>query len=176
MSAEELYIEVARILKPHGLRGELKLQVFSDSDVQLARYQSFWLRNQNELLGEFHVERMRVANGGAILKLAGLDDRDGAEAYRGCAVMILRDQLPPAEADSYYIRDLMGMRVVCENGQELGILRDVIELPANDVFEVVGDRGEILIPAISGVILSVLLDQRIITVRLPEGLLDIEIT
>jgi 16S rRNA processing protein RimM len=67
------------------------------------------------------------------------------------------------------------LQVVGEDGAELGVLNDVYELPANDVYQIVRDGKELLIPAIEGVILGIQMDKRVMTVRLPEGLSDTDL-
>ena len=172
MSVSDSYIEVARIVKAHGLRGELKLLLYTESAEDLAQYDSFWIAHDGKMIGQFQVERLRAANRAATIKLAGIDDLTAAEGLRDCALFILESQLPPPSDGQYYIRDLIGMRVVSESGALLGTLNDVLELPANDVYQIIRDSREILLPAIPEVILNIQLNKRLITVRLPDGLSD----
>ena len=172
MNVSGSYIEVARIVKAHGLGGELKLLPYTGSAENLAQYDSFWIAQDGKMIGQFQVERLRAVNGAATIKLAGVDDRTAAEGLRDCALFILESQLPPPPAGQYYIRDIIGMRVISESGAELGTLNDILELPAHDVYQIIRNGREILVPAIAGVVLSIQMDQRLVTVRLPDGLTD----
>ncbi len=103
MSVSDSYIEVARIVKAQGLRGELKLLPYTKSAEDLAQYDSFWIADHDKIIGQYQVERLRAANGAATIKLAGVDDRTAAESLRDCALFILENQLPTPPAGQYYI-------------------------------------------------------------------------
>ncbi len=163
------FIEVARVVKPQGIKGELKLLPFSPN---LHHYTEMYLGRDSRSLRLCRVERLRVTHGAAILKLQGLDDRAAAEQYRDFAVLVRREQLLEIPEGEYFIRDLIGMQVVSEQGEVLGTLSDVLELPAHDVYQIRQGERELLIPAIAQVILEVRLDDRRMVVRLPEDLAE----
>jgi len=173
MNATDSYIEIAKIVKPQGIKGELKLLPFSRDARDLSRYQNFHIAGDGGSLSQFEVERFRVAGQYAILKLVGVNDRSQAEEYRDCSVLIEKNQLPETVPGEYLIRTLIGLQVVTEGGEPLGTLTDVFELPANDVYQIQYGQRELLIPAISDVILDIQLDKRIMIVRLLDGLLDL---
>ena len=175
MSAHDFYIEVARVVKAHGLRGEMKLLPYTESASDLAQYDNFWIGVNGEMTGQFKVEWLRAAPGSATIKFAGIHDRNDAERFRDFDLYIHKSEMPAPPEGQYYIRDLIGLQVVSEGGAELGVLNDVYELPANDVYQVVRDGKELLIPAIGGVILDIQMDKRVMTVRLPEGLSDTDL-
>jgi 16S rRNA processing protein RimM len=102
-----------------------------------------------------------------------LNDRNQAELLRDRPIMIRPEQLPPPREGEFFIRDLIGLQVHSEQGEPLGELTDVLELPAHDVYQVMAGERELLIPAVADVILKVDLERGLMIVRLPEGLLDI---
>ena len=109
-----------------------------------------------------------------IVKLAGVGDRNQAEALRESEVFITEDDLEELPADTFYIRDLLGCRVLeAESGRELGTLSDVIQNSAHDLYQVdLTDGRQALIPAVGQFIAAVDPAQREIRVRLIPGLLD----
>jgi 16S rRNA processing protein RimM len=123
---------------------------------------------------EYRVEYVRAAGPTAVLKLEGCDDRTQAEYLRDRSLFVRADQIPPPAAGEYFIKDLLGLPVLTQQGESLGILTDVLELPAHDVYQVHDGQQELLIPAIVGVIVEINPDLRRIIVNLPEGLRDLE--
>ena len=173
MKSEDALIEVARIVKPLGIRGELKVLPLTRTPSELGRYKFFYIADESGRVTEVVVDCFQVRSNAVILKLVGLDARDQAEKYRDCALLIRQDQLPRPEEGEYFIQDLIGLSVVSDDGEELGTLRDVLELSAHDIYQVENGDRELLIPAISDFILDIDLKRRKMIVRLPEGLRDL---
>ena len=103
-----------------------------------------------------------------ILKFAGVDNRDVADALRGKYLEVESDAVRPLPEGSYYHWQLLGLEVFDPGGRRLGTLADIVDNPANDVYVVRGDGGEVLVPAVSEVVLSVDLDAGRMVVDLPE--------
>ena len=146
------------------------MQPFTRFPEDLERYKTVYIADQNDFLKEYQVERFRALSGGAVIRLEGMEDRDAVEQYRDCLLLIRKDQLPDLDAGEYFISNLIGLQVSSEKGELLGILTDVLELPAHDVYQIQKEGRELLIPAISDVIAEINLEDRTMTVRLPEGL------
>ena len=120
---------------------------------------------------EYEVENVRFHKQFVLLKLKGVDDMNTAETLKGTVVKITEDMAVPCEEDEYYIKDLYDMNVVTVDGEELGVISDVIFTGANDVYAVKDNNGkEILIPAIKDCIVSVDVENNLMTVKLLEGL------
>ena len=118
------------------------------------------------------VQHMRMLKGYALLKLEGVNTRNDADLIRGLLVMIAIDDAVPLEDDEIYLFQLIGMNVQTREGVALGILADVLETGANDVYIVQSDAyGEILIPVTDETIVETDADNNMLTVDLPEGLL-----
>ena len=169
----DVYVELGRIVKTVGLRGELKVYPLTRTPQDLSKYPSLILRSDSGQLTEFTVENFRVQKQIAIIKFKSIDHIEKAERYIGNEVGVFEDHLPETQDGEYYIRDLIGMDVVSDAGKQLGVVSDVLELSANDIFQVAADDKELLIPALSDVIIDINLDKRRITVRLIEGLIDL---
>jgi 16S rRNA processing protein RimM len=152
----------------------LKLLVYSRDPRDLERHRHFYIAGMQGITCEYQVEHCRVANQSAILKLQGVDDRNRAEDLRNQILLIREDQLPDTQAGEFFIKDLLGIQVVNQHGAIIGILTDVLELPAHDVYQIQCGQRELLIPAISDVVLEIRLAERIMVVRLPEGIEESE--
>ena len=106
-----------------------------------------------------------------ILGFEGMDRIEDVERLKGSELLIDRKDAIPLEEGEYFIPDLIGLRVVTDDGRELGVIRDVIETGANNVYDVQDDNGKrILIPAIPPCILDVRLEEGDMTVHLLPGL------
>jgi 16S rRNA processing protein RimM len=165
-------IEIARIVKPQGLKGELKVLTYSRDPADIRRYHSIFLAVDGDLKGEFYIEKCRINASAVILKLKDIENREHAESLRNCSIWIHQDQLPRLPAGEYFIRDLIGLQVFDEQGVFCGTMVDVLELPANDVFVIDAEGRELLIPAVSEFVQEIHCDLRRIVIRLPDGISD----
>lgn len=169
---EPRYLAVGRITRPHGVRGELRVEVLTDYPEHIADLQRLYIGKQHrpyKVLGvRFHQDAM-------LLTLEGCEDRDTADALRGSLVEIAVENAVPLEEDEYYHFQVVGMQVETDEGAVLGEVVDVLTAPgANDVFVIYGPQGEILIPVIEDVILDFDTDANRIHVHLIPGLLSTE--
>ena len=164
---EPRYLVIGRIARPFGLRGELKVQLLTEFPERLGRLRTVYLGSQAE---PWTVGEVRLHKEAALFKLAGCDDRAGAEALRGALVQITMDDAVPLGADEYYEYQIVGMTVVEQDGTLLGKVTEIIDTGANDVYVVVGPDGELLLPAIESAILEIDLDADRMVVHVMEGL------
>lgn len=164
---EPRYLAIGRIVRPFGLRGELRVHLLTAHPEQLDRLDRVYLGPEIE---PWTVERVRVQKEAAVFKLAGCDDRSAAEALRGALMQIAREDAVPLEEDEYYEHQIVGMTVVEEDGTLLGKVTEIINTGANDVYVVIGPTGELLLPAIEAVILEIDLDTDQMVVHVMEGL------
>jgi 16S rRNA processing protein RimM len=141
-------ILIARVAGAFGVRGEVKLQSFTDPANAALRYQPWCLLHQG-VEREVQGARGRVTNKGVVATLPGIDDRDAAEALRGAEVWVDRSQLPPPAPGEYYWVDLEGLKVVNLEGVVLGTVSHLLNTGSNDILSVAGDR-ERLVPFIEG--------------------------
>jgi 16S rRNA processing protein RimM len=118
------------------------------------------------------IESVRWKGKIALVKLAGVDDRDEAAKLNGSLLGVRRGEVAPTGEDEYYHFDLIGCRVVDEKGDEVGVVRDVLRMPANDVLVVRDGDREMLVPTVKQVVKDVSLKKRVITIERIPGLLD----
>jgi 16S rRNA processing protein RimM len=161
------------VLRPHGVRGDLFLQVLTDYPERVGTLGVVYLAGDvsgSDAVG-YTVEGVRRHRGGLILRLEGARDRTQAEALRQAWVLVALEDAIPLEDGEFYLFQLIGLEVVTTSGEVLGVLREVIETGANDVYVVRGGgRGEVLIPAVPHVVRGVDLDAGRVMVELPEGM------
>lgn len=147
-----------------GVRGELKLESFTDPAERIFKYQPWTLRDAQGRERACDTARGRVANKGLIAQLPGIEDRDAADAMRGTEVWVSRAMLPPPGPGEYYWIDLEGLRVVNVEGADFGTVSHLFSTGANDVLVAQGDR-ERMIPFVEpDYIRSVDFDAGVVTV------------
>ena len=163
------YMLIGRINRPHGVRGEMRVEPLTNS-FEFGTAERVFIGRRPEEAAEYEVEALRLHQGKILLKLAGVDDRNGVEGWQNWFVYAHREDVPPLAEGEFYLHQLVGMAVVTEEGELLGVVRETIQTGANDVFVVEGGRGELLLPDIEEVVLKVDAAERRMTVRLMEGL------
>jgi 16S rRNA processing protein RimM len=163
---------VAELGRPHGVRGEVTARLASLEPQELEDLPRLELRTAAGEERPVRIRALRAKQGGWILALAGFEDRDAAKKLRGAVLLAPREDLPEPSADEWYVSDLVGLAVTSDDGRELGKLEEVLRLPAHDVYVVRGESGEILLPAIDDVVLSVDVEAGRMTVHLLPGLAD----
>lgn len=143
------YLTVATILKPQGIRGEVKVMPFTDSAEDLKSFSKVIIDGT-----EYKVLACRAAGGYAYLTLRGVPDRNAAELLRGREVLVDRAEAPELPEDRVYIADVVGCMLVTEEGKELGEITDIT--PARtDIYTVkIGER-EVMFPSADGVIVEI---------------------
>ena len=157
-------VVVGRIVAPHGLKGDVKVQSLSDFADRFEPGATLWLDGRPR-----RVERSRRNQGAVVLKLEGFDTRTDAEALRGRELMAPQPHTI-FDRDRYYIHELIGLDVQDAAGASLGRLQDVLATGANDVYVVRGERGELLLPAVDDVIKQVDVRGGRIVIELLPGL------
>lgn len=157
------YIEAGKIANTHGVAGEVKIEVWLDSAAYMKRFKRLFLGQR-----ELEVESARVQKDFLLCKLRGVDDVNAAMSLKGRTVAIAREdaKLPKG---GYFIQDILGAKVVDEEGNEVGTLVDVLERPASQIYVVQGE-SEHLIPAVPAFIRNTDAEKGIITVHMIEGL------
>lgn len=166
-------LEIGLVTRPHGIAGEIRAQVPPEYLNALLSVRRVYLalpgRSDRRA---FRVEARRAHQDVMLYKLEGIATRNDAEALRGAILLVRAKDLPALEAGRYYPHELIGLRVVTTDGDPLGEISEVLVTGANDVYVVKAapDARETLLPAIDGVVRSVDLHNRVVTVTLPPGL------
>ena len=162
-------VPVGVVTGAHGVKGEIRMKPFGDATSVAAMASDLWEEVAIEGVA-YAIKRAKAHRSLVLLKLIGLTTRGAAEALRGKEVMVNREDLPEPDEGEYYQADLIGLSVVTVSGVLLGCVTGVIETGANDVIEIEGERGELLLPVIESVIKKVDMEGRRVTVAPPEGL------
>lgn len=119
------------------------------------------------------IARTRAHHEGLLLNLRGIETPEAAAAYRNQPVFVTTADRPPPPEGHFYHHQLVGCKVVNERGEPIGTLTEILQTGANDVYVVRGAEGpELLLPAVASVVLEIDVVQRLISVRIPEGLSD----
>jgi 16S rRNA processing protein RimM len=165
-------IAVGRITKSVGIKGEIRVSMLTDSPKRFAKLKAVWCGPDETTAVRFSILSMRIEPSAVVLRLKEIDSRSLADEHRGEYLFIENKDIVAPARGSYFIHDIIGMNVVTEAGEEVGSVRDVMELPANDVWVVAAGTKELLIPAIKEVIRRVDLKSRTVVIRPLEGMLE----
>ena len=123
---QQEYLQIGEIVRPQGIRGEVKLRAMTEDMSRYARLESVFLK-KNGQMEEKKVLKGRSYDGFAFLQLEGVNDRDAAEALRGAEVYVDRRHAIKLGADENFVCELIGLRAVDETGETIGTLRDVLK-------------------------------------------------
>jgi 16S rRNA processing protein RimM len=133
----EARVALAAVAGAHGIKGEVRLKLFTDSAESLARHARLFVGGVERRLA-----KVRGDAKGAVARFEGVDDRTAAEALRGALVEIDRAALPPLGEGEYYHADLIGLPCVDRSGDSLGTVVAVENFGAGDLLEVAGEGGK----------------------------------
>ena len=169
----ESMLRVGVITTTHGVRGEVKVYPTTDDAERFLELEEIWLDTGKERL-PLKIQNVKFFKNMVILKFEGYDDINAVQAWRQKDLLVTREQAVELQEDEYFIGDLIGLHVEDEEGNALGVLRDVLETGANDVY-LVSRPGEkdLMLPAIKECIRKVDLESGIMRVRVLPGLLDL---
>ena len=141
---------IGEVLKPQGIRGELKVKAFTDYPEDIKAFGTVYIDNLPYKILSFRVG----GDGAAYIGLRGIPDRNAAELFRGKTLEGNREDAPELNEGQYYIIDILGLRCETEEGELLGIVKNISNL-SSDVYTIEKEGKEILFPAVKGVVLSV---------------------
>jgi len=168
-SDEPLYLAIGKLRRAHGVKGEILMDVVTDFPEKISHGRKVFI-GENNL--EFTIDKSRHHAKGLLLTFEGLYDRSSVEVYRNKIVYILRSEVSEElPEDTYYHHQIIGLSVITEEGERIGVLQDILETGANDVYIVkTEDDKELLLPSIKSVIKDIDLNTGSIIVELPEWL------
>lgn len=170
-------LTVGRVVKAHGVTGELVVEVRTDDpELRFAPGEVLRAKGRDRRERSFAVETVRAHGNRLLVRLAGVADRDSADALRGSVFVIDSADLPPiAEPDTYYDHELEGLRVRTTAGEDIGIVTEVLHTSAGELLAVNReDASELLVPFVAAIVTSVSLADSLVEIDPPEGLLDLE--
>jgi len=159
-------IAVGEVLSTHGVSGGVRARVLSDVAHRFDAGQEIYIRGIPYRI----VRSSRRPPRQVYLDLHGLGTVEAARALVGQPITVPPEAVPQLPDGEYFHFQLVGLRVLTQEGEDLGLLSEILETGSNDVYVVRGPGGEVLVPALADVIMDVKLDQGIMVVSLPEGL------
>lgn len=157
-------IQVGKVHGAFGVRGEVKLESFTEPRSAIFRYQPWVLRDTRGIERECEGAKGRETPKGVVATLPGVEDRDGAEATRGLEVFVPREAMPPPQPGEYYWVDLEGLRVRNVEGVDFGVVSHLFSTGANDVLVAQGDRERMIPFVLPDYIVSIDFDTALVTV------------
>ena len=143
----ELYL-TGIILKPKGLKGEMKVEVITDFPESFLSRQEYYAGKSVDSVERLKVKKASLAGGFAWLFFDGIDNMEKAEALSGWQLFVEEDQLLPQPDNRAYLHEIIGMKVLDRHRRVAGVVTNVIRMPAHEVYEVQVDGKKILLPAI----------------------------
>lgn len=164
---------LGKVIATHGIKGQLRVAVYSGEFETILSLGSLMLKGPDERLETFQVAASAVHGKKLIIALKEFENINQVLHLVGRELYALREQLPELSEGEFYWCDLLGLTVKTDRGEILGLLTDIITTGSNDVYVVKDDKREYLIPALEDVVLVIDLDDGIMTVSPPEGLLDL---
>ena len=166
----EKLLQVGVISSTHGVRGEVKVFPTTDDVKRFKKLKKVILDTGREHL-PLEVESVKFFKQFAIVKFKGIDNINDIEKYKGKSLLVDREHAVKLKKDEYFIADMIGLRVITDDGEEFGTLKDVLETGANDVYIIDSVKhGEVLIPAIKQCVLDVDIENNKMVIHLMEGL------
>ena len=166
----EQLLQVGVISSTHGIRGEVKVFPTTDDVKRFKKLKKVILDTGREHL-PLEVESVKFFKQFAIVKFKGIDNINDIEKYKGKSLLVDRENAVKLRKDVYFIADMIRLQVYTEDGEAFGVLKDVLETGANDVYIIDSQKyGEVLVPAIKQCILDVDIEGQKMTIHLMEGL------
>lgn len=164
-------LQVGVITQTHGIRGEVKVFPTTDDVNRFKKLKEVILDTGSERLS-MEIESVKFFKQFVILKFKGYDSINDVERYRQGKLLVTRDKAVKLKKDEYFVADMIGMRVVTDEGEDFGVLKEVLATGANDVYVVSRENGqEVLLPAIRECIRNMDMDGRVMEVHIMDGLL-----
>ena len=164
------YLELGQIVNVKGLKGEVKVNSFTDDNTKFERIPNVFLKQKGNLK-EYSIEKVGYSKNQVIIKFKGVNTVEEAETLRNAYIVVDREIFGELPEGVYYIADLLGLDVYTEDGTLLGKVDDIFSTGSNDVYVVKDELGkQKLLPGIDEVIKQIDLELGKIIVNLIEGL------
>ena len=162
-------VEVGKIINTRGLRGEMKVYPYLDEPEDFLEFNYLLIKDE-----KYNIKGVKFFKNMVFVTLEGIDTIEKAEMLKNSLVEIYDEDLPELSDGEFYIKDIIGMEVVTDDGIALGKVKDVLRTGSNDVYEI--ERSglkSMYLPAIKDVILDTDLDKKLMTVHIIPGLDEI---
>ena len=161
-------LHIGRIAGASGIKGEVKLYHYSGNSERLLVLTSLYLV-VNEIEKEYFIENFRIQKTTPIIKFKEISDRNAAESLVGAEVFADKELLTPTGEDEFFVDDLIGLAVI-QNGEKIGVVKNIIDNPAHGIVEIASQDGQVLLPLVDQFIKEINIEKSEIVVEFPEGL------
>ncbi|MDQ3710728.1 MAG: ribosome maturation factor RimM [Acidobacteriota bacterium] len=165
-------VAIAKLVKPRGLRGELVADILTDFPERFDDLQKVFVVKPNGETSELEIEKFWFQKNRIVLKFAGFDSIEAAENLRDCEICIAEDEAVELEADEFYDWELENCAVETIGGEKLGTVKEVLRTGGTEIIVVKGAEKEYLIPFAETICTEVNIENKLIKVDAPEGLLE----
>jgi 16S rRNA processing protein RimM len=163
---EPVFVAVGKLRRAHGVKGEMLMDVLTDFPQRLRKNKVVYVGEEHESLT---LQSVRSQDRALLVSFNGFGDCDIIGRLRNCNVYVKISELPALPEGEYYFHQLIDLRVVDQNGKELGVIDEILETGANDVYVVKDAEGhELLLPAIADVVIKVDLEKHEMQVHPPD--------
>jgi len=166
------FVAIGKISAPAGLRGEVRVIRWTDSKDRFGLLREVWVGDDEETGTKFGINGVRYTSTGVVLKLESIESRTQAEDLVGKFVLVPANEKARPASGSYFIDDVVGLRVVTEEGKQVGVICEVLRLPSNDLWQVDTGAGVVSIPAVKEFIRRVDVPSKTVVIHEIEGLLE----
>lgn len=163
-------IKIGQIVNVIGLKGELKIYSYAESPERFQALENVFFEDE-----KFHIENVRIRGNLALVKVAGINDRNSAEKLKGKYVFMRESDLPELEEGEHYIKDIIGFNVILEDGENLGILKNIQTETSQNLYQIQreNEKKDVYIPGVTEFIKEIDTQGKTIVVKIPEGLLEL---
>jgi 16S rRNA processing protein RimM len=165
-------LAVGKVVKAFGIRGELVARCYAGDPSRFTALRSVLVGREPGQARDIRIERVRADERGVCLKLAGVDDRNAAEKLVGHLLFVEHGQRVKLPRGTYFVHEIIGLAVLNQDGANVGRVRDVLKLPAHDVYVIERHGRDIMIPAVQEFVLGVDLEKGVMRVRLIDGMVE----
>lgn len=167
---ESIYLAIGFLRRPHGVQGEIIMDLHTDFPDRIKSGRKVYVGEKHE---SFTIDTARPHANGMLVRMRGFDTPELAGRFRNQWMYVRSNEVPALPEGKFYKHELIGLTVMLDDGSKLGLLNEVLETGANDVYVVQKEDGkEVLLPAIPDVVLEVNMTDRVMKVHLLDGLVD----
>ena len=167
---KQSFFEIGQIVNTFGIKGFVKINPFTDDLERFEELKSVFVVKNKELI-EMQIEEVKYHKHLVLVKFKGIEDINMAEKYKGCYIKIKRENARKLPEGTYFIADLIGIKVYDEDGNLLGKVDDIYNNKSTDIYVIKDDLGkQILLPSTKEVIKQIDVDEEKMVVHLIDGL------
>jgi 16S rRNA processing protein RimM len=166
-------VTIGKILKPRGIRGEVKVLPLTDIPDRFDHLSSVYVDTGDDPIGRITIDHVSYYKGFVYLRFKGYNSIEKVKPFVGCALQVDREESPELPEGLYYHFEIIDSDVYTDDGQYLGKVTDILETGSHDVYIVRGEEREYLIPSTKEVVTQIDRQNRKILIHPLEGLLDL---